>query len=112
MAADGFERREQLARMPEGRAEHARRDEIRDDVPTGLVGLRAVVRILLRDALAEAGGALAVDAHDDEVFLVDAAETGLEEVDERELQQTQLQTFDLHCAMISSGRIAVPLHRD
>ena len=46
------------------------------------------------------------------MFVVDAAEAGLEEVDERELQQTQLQTFDLHGAMISSGRLAVPLHRD
>ena len=46
------------------------------------------------------------------MFLVDAAEAGLEEVDERELQQAQLQTIDLHGAMISSGRLAVPLHRD
>ena len=93
-------------------AEHARRDEVRDDVPHGLVGLGAVVRILLGDALAVAGRAVAVDAHEDEMFVVDAAEAGLEEVDERELQQTQLQTFDLHGAMISSGRLAVPLHRD
>ena len=46
------------------------------------------------------------------MFVVDAAEAGFEEVDERELQQTQLQTFDPHGAMISSGRLAVPLHRD
>jgi hypothetical protein len=79
--------------------------EVRDDVPRRLVGSRAVIRILLRDALAKAGCAVAVDAHDDEVFVVDAAEAGLEEVDERELHQAQLQTFDLHCAMISSGRL-------
>ena len=77
-----------------------------------VVGLGAVVRILLGDALAVAGRAVAVDPHQDEVFVVDAAEAGLEEVDERELQETQLQTFDLHRAMISSGRLAVPLHRD
>ena len=73
---------------------------------------RAVVRILLGDAFAVPGRAVAVDAHEDEMFVVDAAEAGLEEVDERELHQTQLQTFDLHGAMISSGRLAVPLHRD
>ena len=37
------------------------------------------------------------------MFVVDSAEAGLEEVDERELHQTQLQTFDLHGAMISSA---------
>jgi deoxyadenosine/deoxycytidine kinase len=36
------------------------------------------------------------------MFVVDAAEAGFEEVHERELQQAQLQTIDLHGAMISS----------
>src|SRR3989454_2070029 len=105
MAADRLERGEDLTRVREGGAEHARRDEVRDDVPRGLVRLGAVVRILLGDALAVAGCTAAVDAHEDEVFVVDAAEAGLEEMDERELQQTQLQAFDLHCAMISSGAL-------
>jgi len=39
------------------------------------------------------------------MFLVDAAEAGFEEVHERELQQAQLQTIDLHGAMISSGAL-------
>ena len=93
-------------------AEHARRDEVRDDVPGRLVRLGAVVRILLGDALAVRRHAVALDAHEDEMFVVDAAEAGLEEVDERKLEQAQLQAFDLHGAMISSGRLAVPLHRD
>ena len=92
MAADRLERGEHVARVRELGAEHARRDEVRDDVPDGVVGFGAVVRILLGDALAVAGRAVAVDAHEDEVLVVDAAEAGLEEVDERELQQAQLQT--------------------
>src|SRR6266542_4444726 len=56
-------------------------------------------------AFAEAAGALAVEAHNDEMFLVDAAETGFEEVDERELHEAQLQAFDPHGAMISSGAL-------
>ena len=96
VAADRFERGKDVARMLERRAEHARRDEVVDDVPAGLVGFRAVVRILLRDAFTVAGDAAVVDAHEDEVFVVDAPEAGLEEVDERELQQAQLQTFDPH----------------
>ena len=39
------------------------------------------------------------------MFLVDAAEAGLEEVDERELQEAQLQSIDPHGAMISSGAL-------
>ena len=80
--------------------------------PRGLFGLGPVVRILLRHARAGARRALAVGPHQDEMFVVDAAETGLEEVDQRELHETQLQTFDLHGAMISSGRLGLPLHRD
>src|SRR5581483_11335667 len=100
---DRLESRKDLARVGEVAADQARRDELADDVPAGGVGFGAVVRIGIGDAFAVAGGAAAVDAHDDELFLVDAAEAGFEEVDERELQQTQLQTFDLHGAMISFG---------
>src|SRR5205809_612302 len=83
-------------------------DVIREDVPCRLVGFRAVVRIALRHALAEAGRVAAVGAHQNEMFVGDAAKTRLEEVNERELQQTELQAVDPHCAMISSGRRAVP----
>src|SRR6185295_8942595 len=105
VAADRLERREDVARMREGDTEHARRDEVRDNVPHGVVRLGAVVRIQLRDAFAVTGCTVVVDAHKDEVFFVDATETGLEEFDEREPEQTQLETFDPHCAMISSGRL-------
>src|SRR5262249_44789012 len=105
VGADRLQRREHVARVGEGDAEHPRRDELRDDVPRRLVGLRAVVRIAIGDAFAVAGGAGPVGPHQDELFVVNAGETGFEEVDERELQQPQLQTFDPHGAMISSPRL-------
>src|SRR5581483_6317883 len=40
-----------------------------------------------------------------EFLVVDAAETGLEKMHERQLQQAQLEPIDLHGAMISSGRL-------
>src|SRR5262252_2634957 len=106
VAADGLERREHVTRMAEIGADHARRDEVGDDVPARVVGFGAVVRIDLGDALAVARHAVAVDTNEDEMFVVDAAEAGLEEVDERELQQAQLQTFDPHGAMISFAALA------
>ena len=94
-------------------AEHARRDEVRDDVPRRSRWFRRCSTDPARRRTRRSPvDAVAVDAHEDEVFVVDAAEAGFEEVDERELQQAQLQTIDLHGAMISSGRLAVPLHRD
>src|SRR5438270_728656 len=57
VAADRLQRGKDIARMVEGRAEDTRRDEVVNDVPAGLVRLGAVVRILLRDALAVAGDA-------------------------------------------------------
>ena len=103
VAANGFQRGKHVAGMRELRPDDARRDELRDDVPRRLVRLGAVVRILLRDALAVSARAALVGADDDEMFVVDAAETRLEEADERELHERELQTFDPHGAMISSA---------
>src|SRR5205814_2037040 len=105
VTADRFQRGKHVAWMRKLGAEDARRDEALDDVPHRVVGFAAVVRIGLGDALAVAGDAAAIDPHENEMFVVDAAETRLEEVDERELHETQLQTFDLHCAMISSAAL-------
>src|SRR4029434_5639649 len=103
VAADRLERRKHVAGMLELDAEDARRDELGDDVPDGVVGFRAVVRILFGDAFAVAADAVAVDAHEDAMLVVDASEAGLEEMYERKLQQAQLEAVDLHGAMISSG---------
>ena len=112
VAADGFQRRKYLSRVIEVDAEHARRDELRDDVPRRLVRFGAVVRILLGDAFTERGHAAPVQPYEDEVLVVRAAEAGFEKVHERELEQTQLEPIDLHGAMISSARLALPLHCD
>jgi deoxyadenosine/deoxycytidine kinase len=74
-------------------------------VPDRLVGLCAVVRIAFRHALAVPGRSLVIDANDDERFVVNASEAGLEKVHERKLQETQFEPVDLHVAMISSGRL-------
>src|SRR6266849_6196981 len=98
--------------MRELGANDGRRDEVTDDVPGGLVGFSAVVRLAIGHAFAVTGPSAAIEPNDQEVLVEKAAEAGLKEVDERELQQSQLQAFDLHCAMISSGRLAVPLDCD
>jgi hypothetical protein len=82
--------------MGELGAEQPRHEKVDDDVPDRVVGFGAVVRVLFGHALAVARRAAAVDANDDEMFLVDAAEAGFEEVDERELQKSQLEAIDLH----------------
>ena len=60
--ANRLERREQVARVREVDAEHARRDERLDDVPRRVVRLAAVVRILLGDAFAEARHAAVIES--------------------------------------------------
>src|SRR5262249_32421927 len=96
LAPGRLERGKHVARVRERRADHARRDEVPDDVPAGVVRLGAVVRILIRDAFAEPARAVAVHAHQDEVLVFDAAEAGLEEMYERELQESQLESIYLH----------------
>ena len=91
--------------MRELDADHARRDELRDDVPRRVVRLGAVVRIAIGDAFTVSGHAVAVDADDEEMFVVDAAEAGFEKVDERKRHQTQFQPIDPHGAMISSAPV-------
>ena len=83
-------------------AEHARRDEVGDDVPGGLVRLGAVIRIAVGHALAEAARAVFVGAHQHEALAVGAAEARFKRANERKLDEPQLEPIDLHGAMISS----------
>ena len=71
-------------------------------MPRGDVGFGAVVRIDVGDALAEPLGAVAVERHEDERLVVDAAEAGLEEGDERQPQQPQPQPLDAEHGPIST----------
>ena len=96
VAADRAERREDIAGMREVVAEHERRDEVRDDVPGGPCGLGAVERVGVRHALAEPDGAVLLDRDDHERAIVDPAEAGFEEANERQPQHPQLDPLDPH----------------
>jgi deoxyguanosine kinase len=89
--------------MIESLAEDERRQKFRDDVPRSAGGLGAVVGIAVGDALAKAVFAVAVDCDEQELAIVDTAEAGLEESDERKAQQPQLEAFDSHPPMLSQG---------
>ena len=97
-------RREHLARVRELDAKHQRREELRDDVPRRLDRLRAVVRVVVGDALAPGRHALAVEPDQQERPVVDAAEAGLEEPDERQAEHAKLEAFDAHAAILHYRR--------
>src|SRR4051794_10702375 len=88
--------------MIEAATEHDRRDEVDDDVPGGAVGLGAVIRIGVGDALANPGHPVVLHRHDDELAIDHAPEAGLEVPDQREVQQAHFEAFDPHRSMLSA----------
>src|SRR5262249_31827394 len=102
-AADDAQRVEDLARMLEVTTENQRGDEVGDDMPRGVVGLGAVVRIRVGHAFTESRRAVLVDRHEQERSIVYAAEARFEETDQREPEKTQLDAFDPHRTMLSQS---------
>ena len=89
-----FQRRIHFARMREALSDDERRDEAGDDVPDGLGGFAAVVRIRFGDRLAPAlvpcALELALDADQHEGAIVRTPEARFEEMHQRQAAEEQL----------------------
>jgi hypothetical protein len=96
VAANRSEGREDVARVLKARAEEPRRQELRDDVPAGLIGFGAVVGIVFGNAFPETGLTVAVKPHEEEMLVTDAAEAGFEEVDKGKPQEPEFEPIDPH----------------
>ena len=96
MAADAPQRRVDVARVLERPAHHQRRNEALDDVPHGIGGFTAVVRVGLGDRLAPSLLALAFNADQHEGAIVRTAKARFEKLHQRQPAQEQLNPLDFH----------------
>ena len=103
VAAHARQRRPHARRMGECAPDDQRRQKLGDDVPDGLGGLAAVVRIGVGDRLAPAIDAVAAQAHEDERAVVGSAEARLEEAHERQAKQSNFQAVDCHGRVDACG---------